>query len=42
MKYDELMSAGAEDKLKATGKYYLKGKDYTVDDGDILTIRFNV
>jgi GTP-binding protein YchF len=42
MKYDDLMSAGAEDKLKATGKYYLKGKDYPVDDGDILTIRFNV
>lgn len=42
MKYDDLISAGAEDKLKATGKYYLKGKDYTVDDGDILTIRFNV
>jgi ribosome-binding ATPase YchF (GTP1/OBG family) len=42
MKYDDLISAGAEDKLKATGKYYLKGKDYAVDDGDILTIRFNV
>ncbi|HKW13000.1 MAG TPA: DUF933 domain-containing protein [Candidatus Krumholzibacteria bacterium] len=42
MKYEDLMSAGAEDKLKSTGKYYLKGKDYTVEDGDILTIRFNV
>jgi len=42
MKYDDLMAAGAEDKLKATGKYYLKGKDYVVEDGDILTIRFNV
>jgi GTP-binding protein YchF len=42
MKYDDLIAAGAEDKLKATGKYYLKGKDYTVEDGDILTIRFNV
>lgn len=42
MKYDDLVSAGSEDKLKSTGKYYLKGKDYTVDDGDILTIRFNV
>ena len=42
MKYDDLMAAGSEDKLKATGKYYLKGKDYTVEDGDILTIRFNV
>ena len=42
MKYDDLLAAGAEDKLKSTGKYYLKGKDYTVEDGDILTIRFNV
>jgi ribosome-binding ATPase len=42
MKYDDLIGAGSEDKLKATGKYYLKGKDYAVDDGDILTIRFNV
>lgn len=42
MKYEDLIGAGAEDKLKATGKYYLKGKDYAVDDGDILTIRFNV
>ncbi|HET6348237.1 MAG TPA: DUF933 domain-containing protein [Candidatus Krumholzibacteria bacterium] len=42
MKYADLVEAGSEDKLKAAGKYYLKGKDYTVDDGDILTIRFNV
>jgi hypothetical protein len=42
MKYEDLVAAGAEDKLKSTGKYYLKGKDYTVEDGDILTIRFNV
>jgi len=42
MKYDELMAAGSEDKLKAAGKYYLKGKDYVVGDGDVLTIRFNV
>ena len=42
MKYDDLVAAGGEDKLKAVGKYYLKGKDYPVADGDILTIRFNV
>lgn len=42
MKYDDLITAGGEDRLKAAGKYYLKGKDYAVDDGDILTIRFNV
>ena len=42
MKYDELVAAGGEDRLKAAGKYYLKGRDYAVADGDILTIRFNV
>ncbi len=42
MKYADLVAAGSEEKLKATGKYYLKGKDYVVEDGDILTIRFNV
>lgn len=42
MKYNELRDAGSEDKLKAAGKVYLKGKDYIVEDGDILNIRFNV
>ena len=42
MKYKDLESLGSEDKVKEAGKYYLKGKDYIVDDGDILTIRFNV
>jgi hypothetical protein len=42
MKYEELITAGSEEKLKETGKYYLKGKDYIVEDGDILGIRFNV
>ena len=42
MKYDDLIAAGGEEKLKTVGKYYLKGKDYVVEDGDILTIRFNV
>jgi len=42
MKYAELAAAGAEDKLKTAGKVYLKGKDYVVDDGDIVNIRFNI
>ena len=42
MKYGDLISYGSEEKLKATGKQYLKGKDYIVEDGDILNIRFNV
>jgi GTP-binding protein YchF len=42
MKYADLVAAGSEEKLKATGKYFLKGKEYVVEEGDILTIRFNV
>jgi ribosome-binding ATPase YchF (GTP1/OBG family) len=42
MKYADLIAAGSEEKLKTSGKYYLKGKEYAVEDGDILTIRFNV
>lgn len=41
-KYDELMAAGSEAELKAQGKIYVEGKDYTVIDGDILNIRFSV
>ncbi len=43
MKYRDLAEAeGDEKKLHETGKVYLKGKDYIVEDGDILSIRFNV
>ncbi len=42
MKYDELMEAGNEAELKKAGKMYVQGKDYTVEDGDILNIRFSV
>jgi ribosome-binding ATPase YchF (GTP1/OBG family) len=42
MKYEELVAAGGEDALKAAGRHHLKGKDYVVEDGDILAIRFNV
>jgi len=42
MKFDDLVEVGSEEALKSTGKYYVKGKDYVVVDGDILFIRFNV
>lgn len=42
MKCDELLVAGSEEQLKAAGKHYVKGKDYVVEDGDIMNIRFNV
>lgn len=39
--YDDVLSLGTA-KLKEEGKIRLEGKDYTVIDGDILNIRFNV
>jgi len=42
MKYDELLEHKDEAGLKKAGKMYLNGKDYIVDDGDILNIRFKV
>ena len=42
MKYDDLAALGDENKVKDAGKFYIKGKDYIVDDGDIVNIRFNV
>ncbi len=42
MKYDELMELGSEAALKKAGKMKLEGKEYIVDDGDILNIRFKV
>ncbi|MCP3871978.1 MAG: redox-regulated ATPase YchF, partial [Desulfobacteraceae bacterium] len=41
-KYNELMEAQSEAELKKNGKIYVEGKDYIVEDGDILNIRFSV
>ncbi len=41
-KYRELMGAGSESELKKKGQIYIEGKDYIVEDGDILNIRFSV
>lgn len=42
IKYDDLVRYGSEEKVKTAGKLEIKGKDYIVEDGDILNIRFNV
>ncbi len=42
IKYDELIAHGSEAELKKQGKLYVQGKDYIVEEGDILNIRFNV
>ena len=42
MKYDDYITIGSEVKVKEAGKFHVEGKNYIVDDGDILNIRFNV
>lgn len=40
--YEELLAAGGLAPARKQGKLRLEGKNYTVEDGDVLTIRFNV
>lgn len=40
--YKDFIEAGSMAEAKARGVWRLEGKDYIVQDGDILTIRFNV
>jgi hypothetical protein len=40
--YADLMTAGSNTAAKSAGKVRLEGKDYIVQDGDIMTVRFNV
>ena len=40
--FNELKQHGSEKALKAAGKIRLEGKDYIVQDGDIVNFRFNV
>ncbi len=42
IKYNDFMEYGGEQPCKKAGKASLKGKDYPVEDGDILNIRFSV
>jgi ribosome-binding ATPase len=42
MKYHDFVSLGSEHACKEAGKFYIEGKNYIVEDGDILHIRFNV
>lgn len=42
MHFEDLISCGSEQKVKEAGRLSLKGKDYQVQDGDILNFLFNV
>jgi hypothetical protein len=40
--WDELLELGSWNKAKEVGKLRVEGKDYVVQDGDVMEIRFNV
>ena len=40
--FDELMAAGSMQEAKAHGKVRMEGKDYVMQDGDVVEFRFNV
>ncbi len=42
IRWDELLSIGSWNRAKEQGKLRVEGKDYEVQDGDVLEIRFNV
>ena len=42
IKYDDYIALGSETACKEAGKMNVEGKDYIVQDGDIMHFRFNV
>ena len=42
IKYDDYIQYGSENAVKEAGKLNIEGKDYEVQDGDIMHFRFNV
>jgi hypothetical protein len=40
--WDELLELGSWNKAKEVGKLRVEGKDYEVQDGDVMEIRFSV
>lgn len=42
MKYEDFIQYGSEAAVKEAGKFRVEGKEYIVEDGDIMHFRFNV
>ncbi|AEF82740.1 redox-regulated ATPase YchF [Leadbettera azotonutricia] len=40
--YDDIVKYGTEAKIKEAGKYRIEGKEYIVQDGDVMFFKFNV
>ncbi|KAA0187082.1 hypothetical protein FBUS_04651 [Fasciolopsis buskii] len=41
MSFEDFKTEGSEAAVKASGKYKQKGRDYVVEDGDIIFLKFN-
>jgi obg-like ATPase 1 len=41
MKYEDYKELGSENAVKAAGKYRQQGRNYVVEDGDIILFKFN-
>jgi ribosome-binding ATPase YchF (GTP1/OBG family) len=41
MSYEDLMEMGSEAAVAKAGRHRLEGREYEVQDGDIVTVRFN-
>lgn len=39
---EDIFHYGTEAKIKEAGKYRMEGKDYTVEDGDVMFFKFNL
>ena len=42
IKYKDFIHYGSEAACKEAGKLNVEGKDYVVEDGDVMHFRFNV
>ncbi len=42
MKYEDFTTLGSEAAVKEAGKFKVEGKEYVVEDGDVMHFRFNV
>ena len=42
IKYEDFLNFGSEAKVKEAGKLSVEGKEYIVQDGDMMNFRFNV
>jgi hypothetical protein len=42
VRWDDLISLGSEAKCRDAGKLRVEGKEYIIEDGDVVNFRFNV